>query len=89
MFWTPQDLLESFIGDAIGDDFTDNYLNEQESREVFLTLEKALPYAECEVCGKATQNTLMGRKPVFTHVCSTKCMREFEASRKRMKSKGS
>ena len=88
MFWAPQDFLESFIGDAIGDDFAGNYLNEQESREVFLTLEKALPYAKCEVCGKETQNTLIGRKPVIAHICSTKCMREFQANLKRMKAKG-
>ena len=83
MFWTPQDLLESFIGDAIGDDFVLNYLNEEESKEVFLILDNALPYGKCEVCGKMTQYNFVGSKPVFTYVCeSDKCRAEFQAKQK-------
>jgi hypothetical protein len=38
----PHDYIESFIGDAIGDDFTDNYLNREEAQMVFEILRSAL-----------------------------------------------
>lgn len=42
MGWHPHDYLESFIGDAIGDDFTQNYLNGEETATVFKILESAI-----------------------------------------------
>lgn len=75
-FWAPHDLIESFIGDAIGDDFTDNYLNSSESEEVFKILFDAVPTARCTICGKENRSALE-EKIGEVYVCSEECKEKY------------